>query len=108
MAPLKSGNRYTDTREWQAVFMVAHSVKAGDYLSSLALEDLDQVVNLSNLGIGQVTRAWVMSRLVIGHGDHIYGEICCLKGLQGVQGYPIEEEFERAWLSTNTPAYARL
>lgn len=60
-----------------------------NYLSSLAPEDLEQVVDLSNLGMGQVTRAWVFSRLVIGHADNLCGEISCLKGLQGEQGYPI-------------------
>ena len=59
------------------------------YLSSLTPEDLDQTVDLSSIGIGQVTRAWVLSRLVIGHADNICGEISCLKGLQGMQGYPI-------------------
>ena len=60
-----------------------------DYLSSLTPEDLDQTIDLSHLGMGQVTRAWVFSRLVIGHADNLCGEISCLKGLQGVQGYPV-------------------
>lgn len=60
-----------------------------DYLSSLAPEDLEQVIDLSTIGIGKVTRAWVFSRLVIGHADNLCGEISCLKGLQGAQGYPI-------------------
>jgi hypothetical protein len=60
-----------------------------DYLTSLAPEDVDRTIDLSNLGMGQVTRAWVISRLVIGHADNICGEISCLKGLQGAQGYPI-------------------
>ena len=60
-----------------------------DYLSSPSPEDLDHTVDLSSIGIGQVTRAWVLSRLVIGHADNICGEISCLKGLQGAQGYPI-------------------
>jgi hypothetical protein len=68
----------------QAVYAATNA-----YLSSLAPEDLDQVADLSNIGIGKVTRAWVFSRLVVGHADNICGEISCLKGLQGVQGYPI-------------------
>ena len=60
-----------------------------DYLSALTPEDLDQVVDLSHIGMGQVTRAWIFSRLVIGHADNICGEISCLKGIQGAQGYPI-------------------
>lgn len=59
------------------------------YLSSLVPEDLDQVVDLSSLGIGQVTRAWVMSRLLIAHADNECGEISCVKGLQGTRGYPV-------------------
>lgn len=60
-----------------------------NYLSSLTPDDLDQMVDLSALGMGQVTRAWIVSRLVIGHADNMCGEISCLKGLQGAQGYPI-------------------
>lgn len=68
-----------------------HAVYAttDDYLSSLTPEEIDQTVDLSSMGIGQVTRAWILSRLVIGHADNICGEISCLKGLQGSQGYPI-------------------
>ena len=60
-----------------------------EYLSLLAPEDLDQTADLSNLGMGHVTRAWIFSRLIIGHMDNICGEISCLKGLQGLQGYPL-------------------
>jgi hypothetical protein len=62
---------------------------SADYLSSLVPEDLDQLVDLSSLGIGQVTRAWVISHLVISHADNECGEISCVKGLQGTRGYPV-------------------
>jgi hypothetical protein len=59
-----------------------------EYLSSLSPDDLDTPLDLSGAGIGQVTIGWVLSRLVVGHVDNIAGEISCLKGLQGLQGYP--------------------
>jgi hypothetical protein len=62
---------------------------SADYLSSLIPEDLDQLVDLSSLGIGQVTRAWVISQLLIAHANNECGEISCLKGLQGTRGYPV-------------------
>lgn len=77
-----------DLPEMQAYTQAVYAA-TGDYLSSLTSEDIDQTIDLSNLGMGQVTRAWVLSRLVIGHADNICGEISCLKGLQGVQGYPV-------------------
>ncbi len=77
-----------DLPAMQAYTQAVYAATA-DYLSSLAPEDLEQVVDFSNVGMGQVTRAWVFSRLVIGHTDNLCGEISCLKGLQGMQGYPI-------------------
>lgn len=58
------------------------------YLASLAPADLDQVIDLTNFGFGPVNVGWIISRLVIGHLDNECGEISCLKGLQGVRGYP--------------------
>ncbi len=83
-----AGRVQVDLPEMQAYTQAVYAATDG-YLSSLTPEDLDQTIDLSNLGMGQVTRAWVLSRLVIGHADNICGEISCLKGLQGVQGYPI-------------------
>ncbi len=60
-----------------------------DYLASLTPADLNRSLDLSSVGMGQVTLAWALSRLVVGHVDNICGEISCLKGLQGAQGYPI-------------------
>ena len=77
-----------DLPDMQAYVRVVYTA-TDDYLSSLAPEDLDQTVDLSKVGVGQVTRAWIFSRLVIGHADNICGELSCLKGLQGAQGYPI-------------------
>jgi hypothetical protein len=58
------------------------------YLASLSPGDFDTEIDLSGMGSGQVTLGWILSRLVVGHADNIAGEISCLKGLQGLQGYP--------------------
>jgi hypothetical protein len=58
------------------------------YLASLTPDDLDTPIDLSGVGSTEVTLGWVLSRSVVGHADNIAGEISCLKGLQGLQGYP--------------------
>ncbi|MFL5734280.1 MAG: DinB family protein [Chloroflexia bacterium] len=58
------------------------------YVASLTPEDLDRLIDLSGEGTGSVTLGWILSRQVAGHADNIAGEISCLKGLQGLQGYP--------------------
>jgi hypothetical protein len=59
------------------------------YLAALADADLGRTVDLSKLGLGQVTVGYILSRLLIGHVDAMCGEISCLKGLQGARGYPM-------------------
>jgi hypothetical protein len=59
-----------------------------EYLASLSPDDLDTAIDLSGTGSGQVTLGQILSRDVVGHTDNIAGEISCLKGLQGLQGYP--------------------
>ena len=58
------------------------------YLAALTAEDLDQPLDMSALGLGQVNLAWGLSNLVMGHVHDLMGEISCLKGLQGARGYP--------------------
>jgi DinB family protein len=58
------------------------------YLASLPTDALDRQLDLSALGMGQMTLAWVFSRMLFGHVDNICGEIACLKGIQGAKGYP--------------------
>jgi hypothetical protein len=58
------------------------------YLATLSPADLDRPRDLSGVGMGKVTLAWILSREVVGHVDNITGEISCLKGLQGQKGYP--------------------
>jgi len=72
------------TREYaKAVY-----ANSDEYLASLSPDDLDTPIDLSGVGSVQVTLGWILSRLVVGHVDNISGEISCLKGLQGLQGYP--------------------
>jgi len=60
----------------------------GEYLASLTPADLTGGVDLSAVGLGQQTLAWVISNGVIGHRLSHWGEIACLKGLQGAKGFP--------------------
>ena len=58
-----------------------------DYLAGLSPDDLDEVLDLTALGMAPVTRAWVVTRYLIGHADNICGETSTMKGLQGANGY---------------------
>ncbi len=58
------------------------------YLASLTPTDLDRVLDMSGIGMGKDTVARILSRQVVAHADNIAGEISCLKGLQGLRGYP--------------------
>ena len=67
----------------QAVFAATDG-----YVASLSDADLSRTLDLSAVGLGQHTLAWVISNAVLGHRLSHWGEIACLKGLQGEQGYP--------------------
>jgi hypothetical protein len=56
-------------------------------LAALGDDDLARTVDLGWLGLGQPPLRWVIDRFVIGHADAHLGEISCVKGLQGLQGY---------------------
>ena len=58
------------------------------YLASLTAEDLDRPLDLSSVGVGMQTVAWVLGNLIVGHAHNLLGEISCLKGVQGARGYP--------------------
>jgi hypothetical protein len=66
----------------QAVYAATDS-----YLASLSDEDLNRPLDLSAIGLGQQTVGSFLSILVFNIHTHT-GEIACLKGLQGLQGYP--------------------
>ena len=57
------------------------------YVASLSDEDLDRPLDLSAIGFGQQTLGFMLSILVFNVHTHT-GEIACLKGLRGAQGYP--------------------
>ena len=58
-----------------------------NYLASLSDEDLDRSLDLSAIGFGQQALGWFLSVIIFNAHTHT-GEIACLKGLQGAQGYP--------------------
>jgi hypothetical protein len=58
-----------------------------NYLASLSDEDLDRSLDLSAVGFGQQALGWFLGILIFNVHTHT-GEIACLKGLQGAQGYP--------------------
>ena len=59
-----------------------------EYVQSLKPDDLARMVDVSNLGLGELSVGHILSRFVAGHVDNMCGEISCLKGLQGGKGYP--------------------
>ncbi|MCI0710216.1 MAG: DinB family protein [Chloroflexi bacterium] len=59
-----------------------------DYIETLMVEELARLVDMSNLGLGELSVGHILSRFVLGHIDNMCGEISCLKGLQGGKGYP--------------------
>ncbi len=59
------------------------------YLATLSDEDLTRDLDLTSLGLGHMTVATLLSRMVLGHIDNMCGEISVLKGLQGAKGYPL-------------------
>ncbi len=87
------------TREWTRTVTVdltalreygtAVAADTDAYLASLKEEDAQRIIDLTAFGMGQPTLYWVVSRLLAAHLDNMTGEISCLKGLQGVKGYPL-------------------
>ena len=60
-----------------------------DYLAGLKDEDLDAPIDLSAVGFGERSLGWLLSGGLIGHLLSHWGEIVCLKGLQGSKGFPV-------------------
>jgi hypothetical protein len=58
------------------------------YIRSLEEADLDREIDLTESGFGVRKVAWILSALIIAHQNNMAGEISCLKGLQGLKGYP--------------------
>jgi DinB superfamily len=59
-----------------------------NYVGGLSDEDLDRPIDLSALGFGQPALSWAISNAVISHRLVHWGEIACLKGMQGQKGLP--------------------
>ena len=59
-----------------------------EYLHSLQEADLDRTRDMSNVGFGTPTVAWILSHLVMGHVRDVMGEISAVKGVHGLRGYP--------------------
>ncbi len=59
------------------------------WLGSLSDADLDQPMDLSQIGLGHHTRASAIALLLANHLGTETGEIAVLKGIQGARGYPM-------------------
>jgi DinB superfamily len=59
-----------------------------EYLGSLTPEALSRSLDLRALGLGEQSVLFVLTVLVANVSMHC-GEISCLKGVQGLRGYPI-------------------
>jgi hypothetical protein len=58
------------------------------YIASLKPEDLDREVDLTAFGIGKVSLGFFLTGIVLANLNWHCGEISCLKGQQGLKGYP--------------------
>ena len=77
------------TMDWAAFQQYATAIRAtmGGILVGLAEEDLRRDIDMTPFGIG----IWKGLDLFLLHAHHPYihgGEIACLKGMQGKQGWP--------------------
>ncbi len=55
------------------------------YLATLKDADLSRKIATP---AGEQTVAWVLSNVLVGHIHDFTGEISCMKGMQGMKGYP--------------------
>jgi hypothetical protein len=60
-----------------------------EFLATLSDDDLPRMIDLSFAGFGQQSLAWLLSAGLIGHVFSHWGEIVCLKGIQGSKGFPV-------------------
>ena len=60
-----------------------------EYLSSLSDEALERAMDLSAVGLSEKSVAWMLNAALISNVNLHCGEISCLKGLQGVKGFPM-------------------
>ena len=55
-------------------------------MNFVGTEDLEQSIDMSNIGAGTQTLSWCLSMVVSGHIFGLIGEIAALKGMQGLKG----------------------
>ena len=58
------------------------------YIASLTPEDLDREIDLTALGLGKVSLGFFIGGIVLANTNWHCGEISCIKGQQGLKGYP--------------------
>ena len=58
------------------------------YIASLTPDDLDREIDLTAFGLGKVSLGFFISGITLGNTNWHCGEISCIKGLQGLKGYP--------------------
>lgn len=91
--PPPQGNRDAWARSLKvdlgAVNTYAQAVYAAtdSYLMSISDPDLEKTLDLTPLGFGTQSVSFVLNLVILNVYSHS-GEISCLKGLNGVQGYP--------------------
>ncbi|HEU5439089.1 MAG TPA: DinB family protein [Ktedonobacterales bacterium] len=74
----------------QALAYAAAVAEATDaYVATLSDDDLDREIDLTAVGWGKSPRHFILSAIVLAHLNNMSGEVSCLKGLQGLKGYPI-------------------
>lgn len=66
----------------------AVATAAEEHIGSLSDQELERVIDLSNVGLGERKVSWVINALIASHLNNMAGEISVLKGLQGAKGYP--------------------
>lgn len=59
-----------------------------NYIASLTSDDLDRQLDLTDLGIGKIPLGFFISGTMLANTNWHCGEISCIKGLQGLKGYP--------------------
>ena len=67
----------------QAVYAVTD-----EYVAGLSAEGLTRSLDLTVIGLGQQPVSFILNALVVNAAMHC-GETSCLKGIQGLKGYPI-------------------
>jgi hypothetical protein len=59
-----------------------------DFLASMDEAEANRSLDLSGFGMGTKSVEWFLGNILLQHVCHHTGEISCLKGLQGLKGYP--------------------